>query len=134
MHLRQQSARRRTFAGRRVISGVATAIFTARGWRLEGGEGSSQHLCAEKSFSSHPRAFLTTVVGTKSDWSDMARILFGVTTSPLKHFYILIANAERAVAINVNSESGYDLSRCDSGDWDAEANNSHECQFFARPS
>jgi hypothetical protein len=30
----------RTFAGRRVISGVATAIFTARGWRLEGGEGS----------------------------------------------------------------------------------------------
>jgi hypothetical protein len=66
--------------------------------------------------------------------SDMARILFGVTTSPLKHFYILIANAERAVAINVNSESGYDLSRCDSGDWDAEANNSHECQFFARPS
>ncbi len=35
--LRTRSAR---FSGRRVISRVAAAIFTARGWRLEGGEGS----------------------------------------------------------------------------------------------
>jgi hypothetical protein len=37
---REANTRSARFAGRRVISRVAAAIFSARGWRLEGGEGS----------------------------------------------------------------------------------------------